>query len=765
MSQMILIIGWVTLLIALLITLLIVRKKSFFIYWSLVGYVFIAILLYRYYVNVNSYSSETSLFSSIYETFQVYFFNISVDDIKIAAAGNTFDMISRIIVSMLYLIAAVLLVSGVFTMAWNSLNYIRYAMLFRKDIYYFSELNKNSLCLAQSIATKKKRVKIAFCNVLRDNELINEYDIQLRQLNAILLSKNITSLPFENKRKCMKTLFLIKSREEDNLYDMLTLVTLYRSKSLSNKLNIHIFSTMRNTVEFIDAISTEDKRNFNIRLFHEANENAMQLLLKNPLYLAEGAKELKKISVMIVGLGTVGMELLKTVLWCGQMLSYSLEIHAFDLLAAEKKKEFESDCSGFYATGNRIIKSIEDILHFYAMDVLSSDFDQKLKELNQTNYIVVCLDSDEKTIDVSTKIRKLFIRNYVLGENKDDYAVLQPDIFPMVREEEKYIIIDELSKEYQLKPFGKLTDTYNYDNVMDGLLEKLGKLVQFAYQQSTNQNIKLEDCFYSREIDRRSDRAFALHAFYKIWDLGYRVNINQGLLNQLYDMPTGSNPAELIENNKAYQLILKELESRHYFNWFDDMVYLEKRRWNIYKLCEGWIGFPFENADKYDQELKILNKTPLSDKRIYQLKMAKMNASIINLSELNKQEETLKNRFLNYDKCLTEWMIKIIIIISDIGKGDDKILYTPKPVNTSSVELSQDLLDLCEELAENTHDIWAQSRLKEGWTFGPERNDALKKHPCLIPYEALPDSEKEYDRQTAMETLKLITKLGYKITK
>ena len=72
---------------------------------------------------------------------------------------------------------------------------------------------------------------------------------------------------------------------------------------------------------------------------------------------------------------------------------------------------------------------------------------------------------------------------------------------------------------------------------------------------------------------------------------------------------------------------------------------------------------------------------------------------------------------------------------------------------------------LTEKIAENTHENWAQARIREGWIYGPERSDEKKTHPCLIPYGQLPDSEKEYDRRTAMETLKLVVALGYKISK
>lgn len=94
-----------------------------------------------------------------------------------------------------------------------------------------------------------------------------------------------------------------------------------------------------------------------------------------------------------------------------------------------------------------------------------------------------------------------------------------------------------------------------------------------------------------------------------------------------------------------------------------------------------------------------------------------------------------------------------------------KTTYIPQPISTKDVELSKDILELSEQIAENVHEVWALSRMAEGWTYGKERNDQLKQHPCLIPYDELPEIEKDYDRNTAMETLKLIQKLGYTIKK
>ncbi len=89
--------------------------------------------------------------------------------------------------------------------------------------------------------------------------------------------------------------------------------------------------------------------------------------------------------------------------------------------------------------------------------------------------------------------------------------------------------------------------------------------------------------------------------------------------------------------------------------------------------------------------------------------------------------------------------------------------YQPRPIDTAHVKLTPEILELTERLAENAHDHWALERLSGGWTYGTERNDPQKKHPCLIAYEQLPDSEKVYDRRTAMETLKAIIALGYRI--
>jgi len=91
--------------------------------------------------------------------------------------------------------------------------------------------------------------------------------------------------------------------------------------------------------------------------------------------------------------------------------------------------------------------------------------------------------------------------------------------------------------------------------------------------------------------------------------------------------------------------------------------------------------------------------------------------------------------------------------------------YIPKPIDTSGIILEPALDALAEALAENVHDIWATGRMAEGWTYGQYRDDKRKFHPCLVPYVCLPESERKYDRDSALETLKVIHKMGYRISK
>lgn len=98
-----------------------------------------------------------------------------------------------------------------------------------------------------------------------------------------------------------------------------------------------------------------------------------------------------------------------------------------------------------------------------------------------------------------------------------------------------------------------------------------------------------------------------------------------------------------------------------------------------------------------------------------------------------------------------------------VSFGPYPMTYQPAPLDTEHADLPDRLTPLLEQLAQHVHDTWAQRRIDDGWTYGEERDDTKKTHPCLVPYDDLPEAEKAYDRQTAVETLKAIQVLGYDI--
>jgi hypothetical protein len=93
------------------------------------------------------------------------------------------------------------------------------------------------------------------------------------------------------------------------------------------------------------------------------------------------------------------------------------------------------------------------------------------------------------------------------------------------------------------------------------------------------------------------------------------------------------------------------------------------------------------------------------------------------------------------------------------------LVYKPEPIDTSKVQLNDEILKLTEYLATNAHEVWAQRRMAEGWRFGPRRDEVKKEHPSLVPYNDLTEEEKEYDRSTALETLKVLLAMGYRLEK
>ena len=171
--------------------------------------------------------------------------------------------------------------------------------------------------------------------------------------------------------------------------------------------------------------------------------------------------------------------------------------------------------------------------------------------------------------------------------------------------------------------------------------------------------------------------------------------------------------------------------------------------------------------DAGNQLIAVIDNTLLAHPSVAEEKHPNHAVAISSLSA-DKKEITLFNPYTDEEltpyptaSFLEAWSQSNNYLV--VTNTTDRFVYEPSPIALDDVTLDDDLTELQEAIAENAHEIWAQTRTSQGWTYGPARNDPQKQTPDLVPYCNLPESEKLYDREMAMQTLKLVKKLGFEI--
>lgn len=91
--------------------------------------------------------------------------------------------------------------------------------------------------------------------------------------------------------------------------------------------------------------------------------------------------------------------------------------------------------------------------------------------------------------------------------------------------------------------------------------------------------------------------------------------------------------------------------------------------------------------------------------------------------------------------------------------------YIPHPIDLSEVTIDRSMEKDLERIAKNVHETWAEQRRLRGWEYGEIFDEAEQKHPCMKEYEDLPESEKDMDRATVLQTVKMLLWMGYTIEK
>lgn len=160
-------------------------------------------------------------------------------------------------------------------------------------------------------------------------------------------------------------------------------------------------------------------------------------------------------------------------------------------------------------------------------------------------------------------------------------------------------------------------------------------------------------------------------------------------------------------------------------------------------------------GDLEAEKLEDIEKGEIPDHVVVVDAISEESVTISDPSTIQQQDTYTLDQFID------AWADSSYYLII-INKGTD---YAPHPIDLSDVEISDDLIELREAIAENAHEVWAYNRKQDGWQYGRERDDSKKLHPDLIAYSQLPESEKLYDREMAMNTIKLVKKLGWDIVR
>ena len=382
-------------------------------------------------------------------------------------------------------------------------------------------------------------------------------------------------------------------------------------------------------------------------------------------------------------------------------------------------------------------------VYYHNVEIGTKDFWSEFGEyLVDTNYIVVCLGDDRRNLELAGDIvthldGKDISKNFrILVKQSGRDMILMETLDAMSESTSKCMV-----------PFGLSENIWRQDVISDKVLDKQAECFFNEYSQATSDgngtpviNVwkQMEDEIKSPFTDkakrlkrirqRSQDYANCLHSHTKIALMPDSMLANAVEISG--NIPKGQYIDTFYKGNGG-----RERQTLEY------LAIGEHIRWEASHVAMGY---------RPGNETNELKKT---------------HRCISAYSELDAPTQfydwlVIKVTLLLYSKGIWNDVEKEDACISEKGST-----YVPHPLDTSDIPLPDELNALAEALAKNVHEVWAQTRISQGWTYGETRDDKKKHHPCLIPYEDLPESEKVYDRNSAMETLRVILKLGYRIKK
>lgn len=490
------------------------------------------------------------------------------------------DVLYQMWAATLYVVAPVFTFGFVLSLFKNISAYLKYIWVFFRETYVFSELNEKSLVLAEDIKTKHKKAAIVFTDVFEDNEE-NTYELieSAKKIGAICFKKDILVIDFnKHSRRKAISFFAIGNDETENLNQALKLIEIYKKRSDTH---VYVFSAK---IESELLLTSIDKGMVKVRRINEIQSLVNRILYDQGKIIFDSAIEDangdKRISVVTIGMGRHGKEMVKALAWYGQMDGYKLEINAFDQdpLAEDKfvalaPELMSPDYNGVEVNGEAQYK----ITIHSGVDVQTASFAEQIKKLTDATYVFVALGNDDININTAVTLRMYFERMKI-------HPVIQAVVYNSQQKKALEGIKNYRGQAYDIEFVGDMESSYTEDVIIDSELE----------EDALQRHLKWgeEEEFWTYEYNYRSSIASAIHM---------KARINCAI--------PGADKKE--EDLTAEERNIIEV--------------LEHRRWNAYMRAEGYV---FTGSK---------DKSSRND-------LAKMHHDLVDFSSLSEEEKRKDGR-------------------------------------------------------------------------------------------------------------------------
>ncbi len=639
-----------------------------------------------------------------------------------------------------------------------------------KDIneYDFKEKSSNNIYVVLGLRTLnrflQKTCKLSKSRTANEGGRKNIFNETFYVLNKILgslklkLSKLIKSESTNTEAEVTTQIsfYILSDSEIDNMNDLMDIIKLYGG---ANNIPLHkIYCHARNnSTNSIISRGTEK-----ICFADSSNLSVLQLLKQteyHPVNFVDfntsNAIVTSEFNALLVGFGETGRDAFNFLYEFSSFLGQDgnlapRTINVVDSKLSELTPKFLNNCPA--------LKGKNDINWWGDMSINSKNFwDQFIVLMNKLNYIVITLNDDKIASDLAVKMYQMAYR---YRNNMNHFK-----IFVRLKDTDSAELLNQITKYYK--------DNSNRDDKGYNTLISFG-----TYRTLFNIDI-LSD------IDDKDSMAFS-DQYYKIYE-----DINSGLPEE----DSAPKPTLLAKDIKSLTNKQQDVSNvRHVDTKLvlagaikvgkDDKIHYDSKRVGELKIMSEREGVEYKNALDGTDNFTLMENLSLCEHLRWNSKLevlgfvqSKMNPNVkyIERDYDCKTHECLVTchelntipKFKNVK--IFDWAVVELSIrykLQKIQEGNmNKKTYTPTPIDTSDIQLPEELTPLIEAMAKNVHDVWAQSRISQGWQYGEQRDDTLRHHPCLVAYEDLPEEEKAYDRDTAVSTLKLICKLGFSIKK